>query len=148
MLLQNQLRDLGSTADDHLDLTPMVDTVFQLLTFLLLTYQVSAESAVNMPPAKHGIGVEEVESLVLTVSPAETAGAPALVYWGTKRDPDKQLADSDRIQQKVEEAVAGGKRRVVIQADGDVTHGEVLRVAGAAGKVEGITIHVGVEEPR
>jgi biopolymer transport protein ExbD len=148
MLLQNQLRDLGSVTDDHLDLTPMVDVVFQLLTFLLLRYQVSAESAVNMPAAVHGTGVEEADSLVLTVAPPDTAGSPALVYWGTKLDPEKQLADSEKISQKVEEAVAGGKRRVVIQADGDVTHGEVLRVAGAAAKVEGISIHVGVEEAR
>ena len=148
MLLQQQLRDLGQSGDDHLDLTAMVDVIFQLLTFLLLTYQVSMESAVNMPAAKHGVGVEESDSIVLTVAPPESAGGAAGVYLGTKLDADKQLPDSDQIQQKVEEAVAGGKRRVVIQADGEVPHGEVLRVAGAAAKVEGISIHVGVEELR
>ena len=146
MLLQNQLRDLGQSADDHLDLTAMVDVIFQLLTFLLLTYQVSAESAVNMPAAKHGIGVEEVDTLILSVTPPESVGGAANVYLGSKLDSEKQLADSDQIQQKVEEAVASGKRRVVIQADGEVPHGEVLRVAGAAAKVEGISSHVGVEE--
>ena len=35
---------------------------------------------------------------------------------------------------------------VTIQADGAVPHGEVLKVAGAVAQVEGITVHVGVQE--
>ena len=38
------------------------------------------------------------------------------------------------------------RRKVIIQADGDVAHGEVLKVAGAIAEIEGITVHVGVQE--
>ena len=55
---------------------------------------------------------------------------------------------ADRTSSAVETGLTAGKRRVIIQADGDVAHGEVLRVAGAAAKVQGITIHIGVEEPQ
>ena len=37
---------------------------------------------------------------------------------------------------------------MVIQADGDVPHGEIVKVVGAVGQVEGITVHLGVQEPR
>jgi biopolymer transport protein ExbD len=146
MLLQNQLRDLGSLCDDHLDLTAMVDVVFQLLTFLLLTYQVSSEAEVTLPAAKHGVGVEESETLVLTLTPPDSAGGTSAVYQGTKIDHNKQLMDDDMITSAVELSLTQGKHRVVIQADGEVPHGEVLRVAGDAAKIEGVTIHIGVEE--
>jgi biopolymer transport protein ExbD len=147
MLLQNQLRDLNSVCDDHLDLTAMVDVVFQLLTFLLLTYQVSNESDVALPVAHHGVGVEETESIVLTLTPPDASGGNVAVYEGTKVDHNHQLLDDDSITNAVTEALASGKHRVVIQADAEVPHGEVLRVAGDAAKVEGVTIHIGVEEP-
>ncbi len=35
---------------------------------------------------------------------------------------------------------------MIIQADGDVPHGEVLKVAGSVAQVEGITVHIGVQE--
>ena len=35
---------------------------------------------------------------------------------------------------------------MILQADGEVPHGEVLKVAGAVAQVEGITVHVGVQE--
>jgi biopolymer transport protein ExbD len=132
--------------DDHIDMTPMVDVVFQLLTFLLLTYQVSAEAAVNMPRAQHGVGVDETEALVLTVTPPSAAGAAATVYAGTMIDAEQKLEDDEAIREATEIALTLGKSRVVIQADGDVPHGEVLRVAGAVARVEGITVHIGVEE--
>jgi len=42
--------------------------------------------------------------------------------------------------------VKEGRHKVILQADGDVPHGEVLKVAGAVAQIEGITVHVGVQE--
>ncbi len=147
MLLQRQLSDLADITEDHLDLTPMVDVVFQLMTFLLLTYQASAESPVEIPKARYGIGVEETDSIILTLEKPSAPGGPAIVYDGPAIDPERRLADADAIRQAVERGLVQGKRRVVIEADGAVPHGEVLRVAGAAAEVQGVTLHVGVEEP-
>jgi biopolymer transport protein ExbD len=36
---------------------------------------------------------------------------------------------------------------VVLQADGAVPHGEVLKLAAAVTEVEGVTLHIGVQEP-
>ena len=45
-------------------------------------------------------------------------------------------------------ADTGARRKVIIEADGDVPHGEVVKVAGAIAQIEGITVHVGVQEPK
>jgi biopolymer transport protein ExbD len=37
---------------------------------------------------------------------------------------------------------------VILQADGDVPHGEVVRVSSAMTEVEGVTVHIGVQEPQ
>lgn len=132
--------------DEHLDMTAMVDVVFQLMTFLLLTYQASAESVVDVPPARYGVGVEEADSILLTVAPPKGDSTEALVYLGKELDPNFRLEDNDAINQAVEHGLADGKRRVVIQADGDVPHGEVLRIAGAAGRVQGVTLHIGIKD--
>ncbi len=146
-MLLNRRGGSKSLIDEELDMTPMVDVVFQLMTFLLLTYQASTEPAVEMPQARHGVGVEDTESIGLTVAPPTAGSETANVYEGLELDVDKRLTDNDAIKLAVEKGLTAGRRRVVIQADGDVPYGEVLRVAGAAGGVQGISLHVGVEEP-
>jgi biopolymer transport protein ExbD len=132
--------------DEHLDMTAMVDVVFQLMTFLLLTYQASTESVVNVPAARYGVGVEEADSVLLTVAPPKGDDPHALVYLGKELDPKLRLEDSEAINLAVEQGLADGKRRVVIQADAEVPHGEVLRIAGAAGRVQGVTLHIGIKD--
>jgi biopolymer transport protein ExbD len=148
MLLQRQTSGLADIADDHLDMTPMVDVTFQLLTFLLLTWSAATAAAVSLPMAQHGVGIEENGSTVLTVARPVAEGGPAVVYEGTELEPSRRLANDDAIRDAVERGLTAGRARVILQADGDVTQGEVLRVAGAAAQVEGISVHIGVEEPK
>lgn len=143
MLLQRQLTQ-GVNTD--LDLTPMVDVIFQLLTFLLLTYQ-PTPGDVKVPEARHGIGVERDLAVVLTIEPpAEPNGAARVSTTG----PGGEMVVLD-TPEAIRDAVAAGvredRRRVILQADGSVPHGEILRIATIAGDVEGTMLHIGVEEP-
>jgi biopolymer transport protein ExbD len=54
----------------------------------------------------------------------------------------------DQAKKAVADAVRDGRRKVILQADGDVAHGEVLKLAAAVTEVEGVTVHVGVQEPK
>ncbi len=148
MLLNRQRQAIGSSSNAHVDMTAMVDVMFQLMTYLLLTYQVAAEASVTMPPAKYGAGIEEADSVLLTVAPPTAAGTPAVVYDGPILDARKRLDTDEAIREAVERGLVVGKRRVIIQADAEVTHGDVLRVAGAAAQVPNISVHVGVEAPK
>ena len=40
-------------------MTPMVDVVFQFMTFMLFSVQMTGGEKVDVPPARHGVGVEE-----------------------------------------------------------------------------------------
>ena len=56
MLLRRQVTE---DRDEHIDMTPMVDVVFQLMTFMLFSVQMTGGEKVEVPPARHGVGVEE-----------------------------------------------------------------------------------------
>jgi biopolymer transport protein ExbD len=141
MLLQRQVR---SPLESAIDLTPMVDVVFQLLIFLMLTYRASAQAEIELPPAAYGTGVEETEATTLTLLPL--AGGAVAVFDGMSTDPNDRLESPDAIREAVAEGVRQGRRRVVLQADGAVPHGEVLRVGSIVAEVEGIILHLGVED--
>ena len=141
MLLRRQASE---DRDEHIDMTPMVDVVFQLMTFMLFSVQMTGGEKVDVPPARHGVGVEEPSATFLTLlRPAAPGAAPRLLLGHGEGPP----ATLDQARQSVREGVREGRRKVVLQADGDVPHGEVLRVATALADVEGITLHIGVQEP-
>ena len=57
--------------------------------------------------------------------------------------------DIDRACEAVSQGVAAGLKKVVLQADGAVPHGEIMAIIGEISKREGgATIHIGVQEPQ
>lgn len=134
-------------AEEQLDMAPMVDVVFQLMTFLLITFNATVTAGVDLPEARSGRGVGESESFVLSVEPAAAPGGEVKVYDGPNPGPERLLGTSDAIRAAVERAVAEGRVHIVLQAAGDVPEGEVLKIAGAVGEVPGVLLHIGVDEP-
>lgn len=141
MLLRRQASE---ERDEHIDMTPMVDVVFQLMTFMLFSVQMTGGEKVDIPPARHGVGVEESAATFLTILPSSRPGGEATVMIGNGEGP---LASLEQVKNAVAEGIRQGKRKVVLQADGAVPHGEVLRLAGAVTEIEGVTLHIGVQEP-
>ncbi len=149
MLLRRQAT---AERDEHIDMTPMVDVVFQLMTFMLFSVQMTGGEKVDVPAARHGVGVEESQATFLTLLRPESETADAAgtgeASRGSCSDTAKALRPrSPRPSSYVRDGVRDGRRKVVLQADGDVPHGEVLKVAAALAEVEGITLHIGVQEP-
>jgi len=143
MLLRRQV---SQERDEHIDMTPMVDVVFQLMTFMLFSVQLAGDAKVDVPRARRGVGVEETAATFLTLLKPEAPGAKPRLLVGN--GDEGRTVDYDQAAAVVSEGVAKGLRKVVVQADGDVPEGEVLRLIGELGKREaGITIHIGVQEP-
>lgn len=142
MLLRRQV---SQERDEHIDMTPMVDVVFQLMTFMLFSVQMTGGEEVKVPPARHGVGVEETAATFISLIKPATPGGEPKVVLGIGDGPRATL---DEIRKAVTEGVREGRRKVVLQADGDVPHGEVLKLAAAITEIEGITLHVGVQEPQ
>lgn len=137
-------RQASAERDEHIDLTPMVDVVFQLMTFMLFSIQLTG-SELNVPFAKHGIGVDDTSSMQVWLLRPATPGGPARIIIGD--EPDGPESDLAGVKKAVTAGVASGRRKVVLQADGDVPHGEVLKTAAAVTEVEGVALHIGVQEP-
>ncbi len=137
-------RQASEERDEHIDLTPMVDVVFQLMSFMLFTIQLTG-SELHVPFAKHGIGVDEGSAMQVWLLRPATPGGPARLIVGDA--PDGPEMDLDGVKKAIVAGVASGHRKVVIQADGDVSHGEVLKTAATVSEVEGVALHIGVQEP-
>ncbi|MBI1323597.1 biopolymer transporter [bacterium] len=139
-------RETDEEVEQHIDMTPMVDVVFQLMTFLLLSSQMTGGEIVNVPPAVHGVGVQkDASALVIILPPSEAGGASQILMGEDLNAP--RAEDDESIRKYLTSAVASGRSRVIIQADGQVDHGEVLRVAAVVGEVEGTSLHIAVQEP-
>lgn len=141
MLLRHQASD---ERDEHIDMTPMVDVVFQLMTFMLFSVQMTGGEKVDVPPARHGVGVEENKATFLTLLKPTAPGAEAQVLLGNGGGPP---ASMEQVKKAVADGLREGKTKVILQADGAVPHGQVLKLAATVTEVEGVTLHIGVQDP-
>jgi biopolymer transport protein ExbD len=91
------------------------------------------------------VGVEESAATFLTLTKPSASGGETRLLLGHGEGPTATL---EQARQAVADGVKEGRRKVILQADGDVPHGELVKVAGAVAEVEGITVHFGVQEPR
>ena len=78
----------------------------------------------------------------LTLTRPSSNGEPRLLL-GHGEGP---VATLDQAREAASKGVKEGRGKVIIQADSEVPHGEVLKVAGAVAQVEGVTVHIGVQE--
>jgi len=140
-------RPIADTAE--MDITPMIDIVFLLLIFFLVCSTTNVQTAVELPPARHGTGVSDRTSTVITVADRGAPG-PALVYLADGKKgkplPDDEDAQEAQISEAVERGMLQGKSTVLVKAEKGVKHGDTWRVYTAAGRVEGIKLHVAVLE--
>jgi biopolymer transport protein ExbD len=140
MLLRRQVSE---ERDEHIDMTPMVDVVFQLMTFMLFSVQMTGGEEVDVPPAKYGVGVEQdAATFISMLKPAQPGGEPRFAI-GLGDGPPATL---DAIRKAVSDGVAQGRKRVILQADGAVPHSQVVELAANLADIEGITLHIGVQE--
>lgn len=136
----------------ELDITPMIDVVFLLLIFFLVSSTPDQNTSVELPPARHGQGVSQQNSVIITIAKRD-GNRPAAVYLadGTKGSPLPD--DPNEREAAIVAAVEKGflqemKSSVLVKAGRDVKHREVSAVAKAVGKaeVEDVKLHIGVFE--
>jgi biopolymer transport protein ExbD len=130
------------------DVTPMVDLVFMMNIYFMVTFITLALAEIALPEAAHGGPLDADASIVFTVR-GSLDGKSIAVTVGTG-DEARPIADGDaqteQIIAAVEEGVAAGKKDVLIKAEKKVRLGEVFRIASAAASVEGVKLHDAVTE--
>jgi biopolymer transport protein ExbD len=133
--------------DDEIDFTPMVDIVFLLLIFFIMTTNISSAKKVALPKAFHGDNVVEKDCVVLIVEKGSGDNAQVSKADGVPLSNDVDQQESE-IAEYVEAGLGGGKTQVMIKAEGDVRYGEVERIRRAISTAveEGQLIQIGVHQ--
>lgn len=133
--------------DTEFDITPMIDLVFMMNIYFLVTAVVSTGAEIDLPKANHVSALDGDTAVVITVV-AGVDGRTVQVYLGdgAKGAPITDPADQEaRIAEYIEQAQAAGKRAVLIKAEQRVSLREIGRIAGAA-TLDGMSLHLGVTE--
>ena len=136
--LANKART-GSEAD--LDITPMIDVVFLLLIFFMVTSTMQNKRELDVPPAKNGVGVDSSVATTLIINRPDDPSAPPVVIF-----PSGSEGTLEDVKTEVTEGMAAGKNIVILKADRDVPHGVILEVMRKANEVEGVQFHIEVKD--
>ncbi|MFA5630793.1 MAG: biopolymer transporter ExbD [Porticoccaceae bacterium] len=129
--------------DEGVNLTPLIDVVFLLLIFFMVSMSFSRETrlAVALPQAQGGAPEDEpVEPIRLGV---DRAGRYAIA--------GQQLAASDvtALMAALQQAAGGDSSRpVIVAADGDAPHRAVVKVMDAATRLGFSRLRLAVEQPQ
>jgi biopolymer transport protein ExbD len=150
---------LGPSASDELiarrpdseppefDITAMVDLVFMMNIYFLVTFVTVALGELNLPSADHCTALDADSAVVLTVV-RSLDGKSVVVGFGEGNETE-QIEDSaeqeKRIQAAVEKGIAEGKKNVLLKAEKKVRLADMFRIATAA-TAEGMKLHVAVLE--
>jgi biopolymer transport protein ExbD len=113
--------------DAEFDITAMVDLVFMMNIYFLVTFITVALGEINLPTAAHAAPLDRDTATVITVL-AGPDWRTVFVHLGEDRsgapiaDPDDQMT---QVANNVERAVAQGKKAVLIKAENGIRLREI-----------------------
>jgi biopolymer transport protein TolR len=126
-----------------IDITPMIDCVFLLLIFFMVSSTMRGTPDLDVPVANHSTGVDSRGAVIVTIrNPLAGDPAPRLLL-GDGGGPEATPAE---LKQYVEDAVRSGRTNLVLKAEGDVPHGVVDEVGQLIRGVTGVKLFLGVRE--
>lgn len=131
--------------DDEIDFTPMVDIVFLLLIFFMVSTKITRSPKVDLPESFNGKNVVEKEFVIVALRKASEDSAEVSRMDGTAFSSDIEQQEAE-IAEYVERELSSERSQVLVKAAGDVRYGEVERVRQAIAGVleEGQSVHIAV----
>jgi biopolymer transport protein ExbD len=136
--------------DAEFDITAMVDLVFMMNIFFLVTWVGAALAEIDLPSARHCVAADPEACVTVTVL-ADASTQTPLVYLGEARSSARPV-DAAEVEELIRAAVEKGKTdmppkdTLLIKAEKHVRVKDVVRVAGAATAVEGTKLNLAVVE--
>jgi biopolymer transport protein ExbD len=133
--------------DARFDVTAMVDLVFMMNIFFLVTWAEMARAEIDLPTARHCSAAERAQSIVFTITVAK--GTPAF-YIGDGTGAGQLSAGEidQRVTTATEDGVREGKNIVLIKAEKDVLLRDVAHIGSVATAVKGTKLMLAVIEKR
>lgn len=131
--------------DARVDMTAMVDLVFMMNIFFLVTTLVTAMAEIDLPAAKHVVAANIDEATVFTI--VQDAGQTQVFLGdGDKGTPLADAGQDAAVADAVDAGIRQGHTQVIIKAEREVPARRVARVASAATSNGGVELFVGVME--
>jgi biopolymer transport protein ExbD len=130
-------------ADDaRFDVTAMVDLVFMMNIFFLVTWVGAALAEMDLPKVRHCTAADRESSFVISIlkGPKVYLGEPVEGSELNPKDVDQQ------VQAAMEDAAREHKNIALIKAERDVLLRDVAHVAGIASSVLGVKLKLAVIE--
>lgn len=138
-------RTMGDDAE--FDITAMIDLVFLMTIYFMVTFLTAAMGEINLPTAAHVAALDPDTSVAVTVM-GSLDGKSISVFLANS-DSGESINDAEQqeksVREYVEQAQADGKTDVLIKAERKVRLRDLFRVSTAAA-VEGMKLHVAVTE--
>ena len=136
--------------DSEIDIAPLIDMVFLLLIFFIVTSTMDRQSSIDLPRTEYGVAVSERNATTISI---EGKGADIRVFLGDNLGgdplPDLTQPQEAAIAQAVEAGYLEGKTSLVIKADREVHTGEIARIIRAAGQaVDELDVYMATVEDR
>ena len=123
----------SSMDEARFDVTPLVDLVFMMNIFFLVTWITAALAEIDLPAASHCTPADPDTAVIFTI--LADADGRGILYLG-QIDPRNRLADDDELEDRISDAVEAGKRKgadtVIIKAEKLVRLRDVVRIGSAA----------------
>jgi biopolymer transport protein ExbD len=135
--------------DAHFDITAMVDLVFMMNIFFLVTWVGAALAEIDLPTARHCVPADTEQCVTVTVL-ADASGQAPLVYFGEARSSARSLDSPDMDEQlraTVEREVRDSKvpkDTLLIKAEKRVRLQDIARISAATQAVEGMKLNLAV----
>src|SRR5258708_6783327 len=130
----------------HFDITAMIDLVFMMNIYFMVTALVTAMAEINLAQASHCTPADKDGAVIIRVMAAAGDGV-SQVFLGESDAKPLEPADQEReITAAIETMLAAGHEEVIIKAEHDVAHkdiSELMRIANEAGDVQ---LYLGVHE--
>ena len=132
----------------NFDITAMIDLVFMLNIFFLVTTVVTAQGEMDLPVVRHCIPTDPDESALITVVSQNPQSVTVYLGDGPQgeglTDREEQL---QAVRRSVEEGSRAGKKIILLKAERSVKLRDVKRIAAAATRdITGMELRMAVIE--
>jgi len=132
----------------NFDITAMIDLVFMLNIFFLVTTVVAAQAEMDLPIVRHCVPTDPDESALISLVSPNPNSVTVFLGDGPQgeglTDREEQL---QAVHRSVEEASRAGKRIILLKAERSVKLRDVKRIGAAATRdITGMELRMAVIE--
>ena len=130
------------------DITPMIDVVFLLLIFFMVSSTMQESAPADAPPARNGAQLKQEGAIRLALLP-EKAGVIEVELPDGTAVPLEEAVEKELVSAAVEAAREAdpSKTEIILLADRDATAGTVRELLKQLADVDGLAFHFEVQDP-